>query len=138
MMRNYTLANLVLNRIQTPDGTILTSYHQYDFIFHHDANGLKYFVDGGLKYTRRAIHIDYPYHELSVYDDEDFSIVREVFHCVIPDKQGCLALPSKWFPLSHIETGFIKTIINSQKYLPNYWRILFEKELAYRMESIVD
>ncbi|KAE9625338.1 hypothetical protein GL272_10180 [Aeromonas veronii] len=128
------MANLVLNRIQTPDGTVLTSYHRYDFIVHHDANGLKYFVDGGLEYTRRAIHIDYPYHELSVYDNEDFSIVREAFHCAIPDKQGCLVLSSKWLPLSQLENACIKKIINSQKYLPDYWRILFEKELAYRME----
>lgn len=132
------MANLVLNRIQTPDGTILTSYHQYDFIIHHDTNGLKYFVDGGLEYAKRAIHIDYPYHELSVYDNEDFSIVREAFHYVNPDIKYCQKNSSKWVPLSQLSINYIKETINYKTDLPDYQRILFEKELAYRMESMVD
>jgi len=33
---------IILNRIKTPDGTILTSYHRHDYIEYIDDNGLEY------------------------------------------------------------------------------------------------
>jgi len=43
---------IVLNRIKTPDGTILTSYHRHNYVSHID-NGELYAVDGGNDYLRR-------------------------------------------------------------------------------------
>lgn len=68
---------IILNRIKTPDGTILTSYHIHDFKIHLDANGKTYGVDGGLEYLRRIGPNDYI--ELSMYSDEPFEVIRENF-----------------------------------------------------------
>ena len=56
--------SIVLNSIQTPDGTIIISRNTYDFVRHLDANGCEYFVDGGNQYLRRGGNDDYT--EMSV------------------------------------------------------------------------
>lgn len=69
---------IVLNRIQTPDGTILTSYSRYDYKSHIDkVDNNTYVVDGGLDYLRRS---GKTYKELSVYINDDFETVRNSFH----------------------------------------------------------
>ena len=45
---------LLVNMIETPDGTLLQSKSRYDFVAHKDKNGSEYFVDGGLSYLRRG------------------------------------------------------------------------------------
>ena len=45
---------LILSRIRTPDGTILTSYHQHDYVTHTDKNGETYMLDGGSEYRIAA------------------------------------------------------------------------------------
>ena len=52
---------LILNRIKTPDGTILTSYNRHDYVSYEDANGLEYMVDGGLEYLRRNVNNEFIY-----------------------------------------------------------------------------
>ena len=72
------MSNIVLNRIQTPDGTILTSYHGHDYKTYVDSiDGNEYMVDGGLNYLKRSMS---DYEDLSVYSDDDFEIVRRSFH----------------------------------------------------------
>ena len=64
---------IILNRIKTPDGTILTSHTTHDFQGHQDKNGTFYAVDGGRSYLRR---IGTGYQELSVYDTDPFEVIR--------------------------------------------------------------
>jgi hypothetical protein len=59
---------ILLNRIQTPDGTILTSRHRHEYLTHKDANGETYMVDGGKDYLRRNANVE-PFVELSVVDE---------------------------------------------------------------------
>ena len=56
---------LILSRIQTPDGTVLTSYHRHDYVTHTDANGEEYCLDGGNDYQRYNITKE-PFKDLSV------------------------------------------------------------------------
>lgn len=59
---------IVLNSIRTPDGTVLTSKHEHDFVRYTDKNGLKYAIDGGNEIRRRMCVGEYE--ELSEYADE--------------------------------------------------------------------
>lgn len=68
---------IILNRIRTPDTTVLTSYHVHDYKEHLDKNGFTYVVDGGNEYLRR---IGNNYEELSVYSNASFDIIRESLH----------------------------------------------------------
>ena len=73
------MKRLVSNKLRTPDGTILQSFHRHDYVTHIDANGEKYMVDGGLSYPRRNTY-KIPFEELSVYNTDLFELVREEFH----------------------------------------------------------
>ena len=59
--------HLLCNQIQTPDGTVLTSYHRHDYQTHEDKNGFTYMVDGGTDYLRRFVVADAPYVEQAEY-----------------------------------------------------------------------
>ena len=49
---------LLVNAIQTPDGTVLKSRGVHDFVDHTDkVSGEYYFTDGGLVYTRQTINL---------------------------------------------------------------------------------
>lgn len=56
---------IVLNSIRTPDGTVLVSKHEHDFIRYTDKNGLKYAIDGGNDFLKRMCGGEYE--ELSEY-----------------------------------------------------------------------
>ena len=56
---------IILNAIQTPDGTVLISRNSHDYVCHKDANGSFYSVDGGNDYLKRSGKTDYK--ELSVF-----------------------------------------------------------------------
>lgn len=68
---------IVLNRIMTPDGTIIVSRHTHDYVEHKDKNGYTYMVDGGNDYLRRTVIDDAPYTEMSLYEDSPFDEIRE-------------------------------------------------------------
>ena len=121
---------LVLNRIRTPDGTVLTSYHRHDYNTHFDDNGLTYMIDGGLDYARRNLHIDNPYEELSVYLSEGFFSVRRVFHWSTYGPNG--DQPIKYVSLSLISNPHIEAILKTQNQAASWVRHLLYEELEYR------
>lgn len=67
---------LLVLRIQTPDGTILTSRHQHDYQSHVDKNGEIYFIEGGVYYVRQSVNI-IPAKDVSIYVDSPFEEIRE-------------------------------------------------------------
>ena len=128
------MANIVLNRIKTPDGTVLTSYSVHDYVSHDDKNGHYYAVDGGKSYLKRAMSEGAPeYEDLSVYDSDDFTVVREAFTWGTYGKNG--DQPLSWRSLSVLTIEHIEAILETQKRVPNYVRALFEKELEFRKGS---
>ncbi len=148
--------NLVLNRIQTPDGTILTSRYRHDYVTHIDANGLEYMVDGGLEYPRRSVHktelskaqkffigikelitgrkwIDpLAYKELSVYSDAPFEQIREAFEWGTNGKNG--DQPLTWIKLSEMKVAHIKACLKMFGISNQRVAGLMKKELKYRRE----
>ena len=123
-------SQLVSNKIMTPDGTIIQSFHRHDYVVHLDRNGHKYMVDGGLEYLRRNIHEDAPYTELSLCCDDNFDDIRREFHWGTRGKDG--RQPLKWKPLCDLDTTHIEAILETQTQIKPWLRDLFEKELKLR------
>ena len=122
----------ILSRIQTPDGTILTSYHRHDYVTHIDANGETYILDGGNDYQRTSVNIE-PYKDLSIWSDVPYEIIRENFHRGGRGKNG--DEPLKWVPLSQMSDEWIKNCItyNDERGMSkSYANYLYCKELRYR------
>ena len=77
MVKEKKHKHIVHNAIQTPDGTIIESRHRHDYVEYTDKNGYVYMVDGGTDYLRRGYErMDYT--EMSLYEDDDFELIRKV------------------------------------------------------------
>ena len=126
---------IVLNRIQTPDGTVLISYHVHDYKSHTDAvSGEEYVVDGGCEYLRRTVNT-VPYIEQSVYSDEPFEIIREVFTWGTRGKDG--KSPVVFIPISQLETSHIEATIKTQTQISKWLKDLLFNELKFRQNELV-
>jgi len=127
---------IVLNRIKTPDGTVLVSHHRYDYKTHIDKNGLEYSVDGGTYYLKRNFYIEAPYEELTLYLDDPFEILRENVCIGGRGKDG--NQPLTWTPLNKMSDEWVKACIEYNKNLGLDKSIssqLYKKELEYRKEN---
>ena len=124
------MRKLVLNRIRTPDQTILESRNVHDYKSHLDKNGETYMNDGGVEYIRRSVNIE-PYEDLSLYSDDPFEILRENITWGNYGKNGNEPLHYK--SISNMSSNHIKSILSQYK-LAEYMKELFEKEMAYRNE----
>ena len=125
------MRKLLLNRIRTPDGTILHSKHIHDYQSHKDTKSNEiYICDGGTSYIRRSINKE-PYEDLSLYSDDPFEILRENITWGSRGKSGNEELHYK--PISNMSTNHIKAILSQIK-LAEYMKELFEKELIHRNE----
>lgn len=126
------MGHLVYNAIQTPDGTILESFHRHDFKTHTDAiTGEVYMVDGGI-YYRRGFDNQVPAKDLSLTTDSPFHLIREKFRWGTRGKSG--NEPTRYVPLCKLESDHIKAIIETQTHIPDYIRKLFELELEFRKQ----
>ena len=122
--------NLLANRIITPDGTMLQSFHQHDYVTYTDGNGLEYMVDGGLAYQRVNVHDDAPHTNASVYDTDPHDRIREAFHWGSYGKNQ--DLPRTWIPLNKMTDAHIEAVLATQTHIPPHVREAFENELTYR------
>lgn len=128
------MRRIVANRIMTPDGTVLQSFHVHDYKTHLDKNGEEYMVDGGLDYLRRNVPKNRA-SELSVYEDDPFPLIRRTFHWGTRGKDG--KQPLKWVPLIDLDTDHIKAILETQKQVPEHLLNIFKQELEVREEDEV-
>ena len=124
------MRKLILNRIRTPDQTVLTSRNRHDFVSHKDKNGELYYTDGGLSYLKRSVNKE-PYEDLSLYSDDPFEKLREGIKWGSRGKNGDEEL--KYESISNMSSNHIKSILSKIK-LAEYMKELFEKEMAYRNE----
>ena len=124
------MRKLILNRIRTPDGTILTSRNVHDYKCYKDKNGDTYTNDGGVEYLRRSVNV-IPWEDLSLYSDDPFEILRENITWGTYGKNGNEPLHYK--SVSNMSTNHINAIF-SQYRLADYLKEVFEKEISYRNE----
>ena len=122
-------ARIVLNRIKTPDGTILTSYHRHDYKTHEDANGNIYGVDGGLSYLRRTGALG---KDMSVYSDEPFTVIRESLHWGSYGKDGKDKL--RWKLLKDMTNEHLHALIEEGQG-NEMFQGFFAQEIDYRTEN---
>lgn len=122
--------HILLNRIRTPDGTILTSYHRHDYRTYKDANGMTYMVDGGTAYLRRNI-CEEPHEECSIYLTDDHEENRKYFQWGSRGPQG--DQPVQYRPLGELATDHIEAILETQTQISVWVRALFENELKHRI-----
>ena len=124
------MRKLVLNRIRTPDQTVLTSRNRHDFVSHKDKNGELYYTDGGLSYLKRSVNKE-PYEDLSLYSTDSFEKLREGIEWGTYGKSG--NEPLHYTSISNMSSNHIKSILSQYK-LSEYMKEVFEKEISFRSE----
>ena len=127
------MKTLIRNQIKTPDGTILRSYSRHDYKEYRDKNGYIYMVDGGLSYLRRIVVREHPYEEQSLYL-EDFSFVeaRDIVLWGTYGIEGPAVNDIKYVPIAELGIKHIESILETQKQISVWLRILMLEELIYR------
>lgn len=129
------MRQLLIQRIQTPDGTILNSSHRHDYVEHHDkVSGEMYMIDGGSSYRRGSIN-SVKAKDLSVYDDEPHEIIREAFEWGTRGISG--QQPLKYVELKNLDTDHIEAILETQYQISAQTKKVFLDELSYRGVEIV-
>lgn len=141
-------SHLVVNAIKTPDGTIVESLHQHHFQCHTDENGFEYCVDGGTAYLRRSMQEGAPkYEDYSVYDTDDFEVIRQRFSRGGRGVNG--DEPLRYVALADMNDGWLQATIEyicKQSSVPKAMRFpklptyrpilaLYDREQQYRKEK---
>jgi hypothetical protein len=126
-----TESKILLNRIKTPDGTILTSYNRHNYIEYKDTITKEVLmVDGGTDYLRRNIGT---YEELSVYDDGSHLTRRSAVHWGTRGKDGRQPLVYK--PIKELDSDHIEAILKTQHQISDFYREILKDELKYRFDE---
>lgn len=121
---------IVLNRIMTPDGTILESRSVHDYKVYEDKNKHQYMVDGGNDYLRRNVIHEAPYTEMSLYADDSHEVIRAVFTWGTYGKNG--DEPYQLKLVKDLTVNHIKAILETHLHTREYMRQIFKNELKYR------
>ena len=124
------MTQIVANRIRTPDGTILQSYHVHDYKTYLDKNGYTYMVDGGNEYLRRTIVDEAPYEELSVLLSDPLEDIRAAFHWGTRGKDR--KEPLRWVALKDLDTNHIQAILDTQTHIADWVRNIMSVEMNFR------
>jgi len=127
-------SKILVNKIMTPDGTILISTHVHDYKTYTDVvSGEQYMVDGGNEYLRRNVNT-IPYKELSVYTNDEHILIRNEFMWGTRGKNG--DQPLKYVKLKKLTQDHIEAIIETQYQLPEYIIKVFCDELKFRKVKV--
>jgi hypothetical protein len=126
-----TESRILLNRIKTPDGTILTSYNRHNYVEYKDTLTKEVLmVDGGTDYLRRNVGT---YEELSVYDDGSHITRRSAVHWGTRGKDGKQPLVYKL--LKDLDSDHIEAILKTQHQISDFYKEVFKEELKYRFDE---
>lgn len=125
---------IVVNAMQTPDGTVIRSNHVHDYVEHIDKNGETYMVDGGNEYLKRSVN-KIPAKDLSLYHTDKFETIRQRLVWGNRGKDGRSPLTYKI--LKDMSNDHISNILTFVKPKESY-KSLFEKELEYRKQNKIN
>jgi hypothetical protein len=126
-----TESKILLNRIKTPDGTILTSYNRHNYVEYKDTITKEVLmVDGGTDYLRRNMGT---YEELSVYDDGSHLTRRSAVHWGTRGKDGRQPLVYK--PIKDLDSDHIEAILKTQHQISDFYKEILKDELKYRFDE---
>lgn len=126
-----TESKILLNRIKTPDGTILTSYNRHNYVEYKDTITKEVLmVDGGTDYLRRNMGT---YEELSVYDDGSHLTRRSAVHWGTRGKDGRQPLVYK--PIKELDSDHIEAILKTQHQISDFYKEILKDELKYRFDE---
>ena len=126
-----TESKILLNRIKTPDGTILTSYNRHNYVEYKDTITKEVLmVDGGTDYLRRNMGT---YEELSVYDDGTHLTRRSAVHWGTRGKDGRQPLVYK--PIKELDSDHIEAILKTQHQISDFYKEILKDELKYRFDE---
>ena len=122
---------MIVNKIQTPDGTILHSRHRHDYVTHTDTvNGEFYMLDGGNDYRRMS---GSTFKDLAVFDTDDFSVIRENFERGGYGKNG--DEPLKWTLLKDMDDDYLDAVIKYEAERCGQFLWIYAREKEYRKEN---
>jgi hypothetical protein len=126
------ISEILINKMRTPDGTILESKHRHDYVTHMDANGKEYMLDGGLEYVRHSAHGDE--FLLTLMSNDDHELVRLVLKWGTYGKQG--DQPLSYVAIAKMSTEHLQACIDGQRGYPRpaMYKVM-QDELEYRNES---
>jgi hypothetical protein len=123
---------ILLNAIETPDGTIIISRHRHDFVSHIDANGQYYAVDGGNEYLRRVFDTD-DFKDVSVYDDGSHRTRRTNLVWGVNYDKDMNRLPDTDYRyIKDLSTDHIEAILDGGFCRNEFYKEVFNDELNYR------
>lgn len=131
---------LLVSRIQTPDGTIITSNHRHDYQTHRDIiDNYDYLLDGGNDYQRYSIPEGVSFSDVdrSIYTDSPFEEIRKYYCRGGRGKNG--DEPLKFVPLCEMSDEWLKASIEyntDHGYdLMCLANSLYMRELLYRQDN---
>ena len=129
---------ILVNKIQTPDGTILESKHRHDYVSHTDANGEYYMVDGGKDYLKRSINI-IPAIDLTIEDDGSHELRRQYLTWGSNYDKDMNRLPETIYnPIMNMTSDHIIAILEGGWVKNNpFYEELFKEELKFRIKESV-
>ena len=123
------MAQILSNRMRTPDGTILESLHRHHYVTHLDANGKEYMLDGGLDYVRSSANGDEQH--LTVYHDDPHEVVRNVVKWGTYGKHN--DQPLKQVIIADMSTEHLQACLDTQQknMRPTIYKLM-QDEMEYR------
>ena len=125
---------LILNRMITPDGTVLISEHRHDFVEYTDKNGHDYFLDGGNDYIRWGHSPKAPLPRFApLYLNDPIEEIRVAYTRRAVTDDGVKILPLCDIPNDSLEGSLF---FNEDTGRGEHWTSeVIRKELKYREDN---
>lgn len=131
------MRQLLVSRIKTPDGTILTSRHTHDYVTHFDSvSNEEYILDGGTDYIRQSLN-NIEAENISIYTDSPFEDIREnLCRGTFDDNGNRIWIPLKEMTKQHLFNCIIYCAVKlDDNQEIDKFKAQYIRELAYRINN---